>query len=73
MANIIKIKRKTTAGNPSPAVLADGELVWNEVDKKLGIKALGLFEEITSPAPSITSGTAAPSGGSDGDIYLQYT
>jgi hypothetical protein len=21
----------------------------------------------------ITSGTAAPSGGSDGDIYLQYT
>ena len=23
--------------------------------------------------PNITSGTAAPSGGVDGDIYLQYT
>jgi hypothetical protein len=27
----------------------------------------------TLDVPKITSGTAPPSGGNDGDIYLQYT
>jgi hypothetical protein len=28
---------------------------------------------LNAAVPVITSGTAAPSGGNDGDIYLQYT
>ena len=75
MANTIKIKRKTTTGLPSLAQIAIGEGVLNEVDNNLTYRksdnSLLTFSQGTSP--NITSGTAAPSGGSDGDIYLQYT
>jgi hypothetical protein len=36
--------------------------------------ASGLWKNVPATSgPTITSGTASPSGGSDGDIYLQYT
>jgi hypothetical protein len=38
------------------------------VDRSLVDKAY-----VDSVTPNITSGTAPPSGGNDGDIYLQYT
>jgi hypothetical protein len=40
----------------------------NFVDRSLVDKAY-----VDSVTPNITSGTAPPSGGNDGDIYLQYT
>jgi hypothetical protein len=33
----------------------------------------GLQTALDGKQKTITSGTAAPSGGADGDIYLQYT
>lgn len=33
----------------------------------------GLQTALEGKQKTITSGTAAPSGGADGDIYLQYT
>lgn len=60
-------------GNPKPLTNADllaASLEIHEDDDEL-------FEIVDGPAfggfARITSGTAAPSGGSDGDIYLQYT
>lgn len=50
MPNILKIKRKTTTGNPSAGVLAEGELVWNEVDEKLLIKSLGIVKVVNPTA-----------------------
>lgn len=38
MANVIRIKRKTTAGAPTTAQLAVGEFCYNTVDKTLSIK-----------------------------------
>ncbi len=38
MANIIKIKNKTTSGAPTPVQMATKELVFNEVDNKLYYK-----------------------------------
>lgn len=71
MANTIQIKRKTTTGAPTPAALQTGELCHVLPDKKLYIKNDdGTTTQIN---PVITAGTAAPSGGNDGDIYLQYT
>lgn len=37
------------------------------------LRADGTWASPPSGGSSITSGTSAPSGGSDGDIYLQYT
>jgi len=37
------------------------------------LRADGTWASPPSGGSSITSGTANPSGGSDGDIYLQYT
>jgi hypothetical protein len=71
MANIIKVKRKTTTGPPLAASLVEGEQCYVLPDKKLYIKnADGTITQINS---IITTGTAAPAGGNDGDIYLQYT
>lgn len=71
MTNTIQVKRKTTTGAPAPASLAVGEHCYVLPEKKLYIK--NLDGSITLLNQTITSGTAAPSGGSDGDIYLQYT
>jgi len=71
MANPITIKRKTSAGAPSPASLQTGEFCYVLPDKKLYIKN---DDNTVSPVNyNITSGSTAPSGGQDGDIYLQYT
>lgn len=71
MANTVQVKRKTTTGAPTPAALATGELCHVLPDKKLFIK--NADNTVTQINPVITSGTAAPTGGNDGDIYLQYT
>jgi len=46
----------------------DTDYSANFVDRSLVDKAY-----VDSVTPNITSGTAPPSGGNDGDIYLQYT
>lgn len=71
MGNTIQVKRKITTGAPDPALLAVGEHCYVLSDKKMYIK--NLDGSITLLNLAITSGTAAPAGGSDGDIYLQYT
>lgn len=43
----------------------DGTGAVDSVNGQTGVVVLDI--------PNITSGTAAPSGGVDGDIYLQYT
>lgn len=57
-----------------------GAAVWREVgpdqlqaDWNQANNALPDFIKNKPNVPVITSGTAAPSGGNDGDIYLQYT
>ena len=37
------------------------------------LRADGIWASPPSGGSTITSGTAIPSGGNDGDIYLQYT
>lgn len=71
MSNKIKIKRKTTPGAPSSSALDTGEMCLVVPDKKVYIK--NDDDTVTLLNNLITSGTAAPSGGNDGDIYLQYT
>jgi hypothetical protein len=71
MSNSLQIKRKTTAGAPAPATLQTGELCYVLPDKKLYVK--NDDNTVTQVNQIITSGTAAPAGGNDGDIYLQYT
>jgi hypothetical protein len=67
MAVVFIPKRLTVEevdGNPSgiisKLIVSSGTLSINDGQGTLNV-------------PCITSGTAAPSGGSDGDIYLQYT
>jgi hypothetical protein len=76
MANVIKIKRKTTTGLPSLAQIEVGEGVLNEVDNTITYRksdnSLLTFSQ-GGGGTTITSGTPTPTGGSDGDIYLQYT
>jgi hypothetical protein len=71
MANVIQVKRKTTTGAPPAASLAVGEQCYVIPDKDLWIK--NQDGTVTLINQTITSGTAVPSGGNDGDIYLQYT
>lgn len=76
MSNIVKIKYSNTPGSvPAPASLVLGQIAINTADKKLfwfdGTTIQSFL--LAGTIPTITSGTAAPSGGNDGDIYLQYT
>lgn len=72
MANTIRIKRKTTSGIPLAEDVEIGELVHVLPDKKIVVKNTDdSFIELTTI--NITSGTNPPTGGNDGDIYLQYT
>jgi hypothetical protein len=71
MSNVIQVKRKTTTGAPPAASLAVGEHCYVLPDKKLYIK--NVDGSLTLLNPTITTGTATPTDGSDGDIYLQHT
>jgi hypothetical protein len=71
MSNVIQVKRKTTTGVPAAASLAVGEQCYVIPDKDLYIK--NQDGTLTLINQTITSGTVAPTGGNDGDIYLQYT
>ncbi len=44
------------------------DTLTTEVDSALGT----INSTLSAKQKTITSGTAAPSGGSDGDIYIQY-
>ena len=59
----------------APANPASGyQIIFPLPDGHLYVKnSSGIQKKLTENIPVITSGTAAPSGGSDGDIYLQYT
>jgi hypothetical protein len=50
----------SASGIVSTLVVTDGTLTITDSTATLSV-------------PRITSGTAAPSGGNDGDIYLQFT
>jgi len=64
MANTIKLKRNSTAGQV-PSSLADGELAINTADEKLFIKnASGTIVEVQGAG----GGTTLPSGGSNGQV-----
>lgn len=72
MSNIIKIKRSQTTG-VLPESLEDGEIFINQKDRVIAYKDdVGVIRTLDLKI-KITSGTAAPTGGDDGDIYLQYT
>lgn len=76
MSNIVKIKYSNTPGAvPAPGSLVLGQIAINVIDKKLywfdGTTIQSFL--LSGTIPTINSGTAAPSGGADGDIYLQYT
>lgn len=76
MANTVKIKYSNTPGaTPAPGSLVLGQIAINVVDKKLFWFDGTTIQSFTlaGTIPTITAGTAAPTGGSDGDIYLQYT
>jgi hypothetical protein len=49
---------------------SNGDIWYNSTVEKFRKRENG---STTDLAPTITYGTAAPSGGNDGDIYLQYT
>lgn len=52
--------------------LADGELVWDKTVQRLKIgDGSTAWNSLPYLTQRITVGTAAPSGGADGDIYLQ--
>ena len=75
MANVVKIKYSSTPGAvPGAGTLALGQIAINVVDKKLFWFDGSTIQSFTlSGSSSITTGSTPPSGGSDGDIYLQYT
>jgi hypothetical protein len=55
---------------PSPV---EGDACWLQDQDVLQIYAAGGWQQLwPSTQPTITHGTAAPTGGSDGDVYLQY-
>jgi len=55
-------------------VLQPGELACELDTLKLKIgNGTDAWSALPYVAPRITIGTAAPAGGADGDIYLQYT
>ena len=52
------------------AKIADGTITETQLADSIPYTKLGLTSD---QVRTITAGTAAPSGGSDGDIYIQYT
>lgn len=67
----LKINLTPTAGDVSSPV--DGDLWYNNTTGKFRKRENGTTSDLAgSSSTSITSGTAEPSGGSNGDIYLQY-
>lgn len=52
------------------AKIADGTITETQLADGIPYTKLGLTSD---QVRTITAGTAAPSGGSDGDIYIQYT
>lgn len=73
MANIIKIKRKITTGAPPLASLEIGEGCLVIPDDTLYYKKdANTLIAFRSVSYQITYGTAEPTGGNDGDIYLKY-
>ncbi|MCA2570698.1 hypothetical protein [Microcystis sp. M42BS1] len=77
VANRTFYKQVTVPERPSIGDLwMDTSLVPPILKKCVGIDP-SIFASVEGGGggggPNITSGTAAPSGGADGDIYLQYT
>jgi hypothetical protein len=71
----IKLKRGTTsqwaAANP---ILLQGEAGIDTTENRVKYgDGSTAWSGLAFSSPKITVGTAAPSGGNDGDIYLQYS
>lgn len=69
MANIIKVKRKTSSGAPSLASLSEGEFCLVVPDAILYQRCNGALIQINNN-PKITVGTTAPLNPSTGDIWI---
>lgn len=69
----LKLNVKPAVGDIASPV--DGDIWYNSTTSKFRKRENGVTSDLdtTSGGLTITSGTAAPSGGVDGDIYLQYT
>lgn len=68
MANTIRLRRGSTA--PSAGSFVEGEPAWDSSNSRLYIKnSAGTMVKINN----ITTSTADPTGGSDGDIWIKYT
>jgi hypothetical protein len=72
MANVATISGNTISdsGIDLPSALAGKA---NATHSHVISEVTGLQTALDGKQKTITSGTAAPSGGADGDIYLQYT
>jgi len=66
MANVIRLKRKTTTGAPSLAQLAIGETCFVIPDEKLYIKKDATVITLLNPDAGAGDMTVAAYGGSDG-------
>lgn len=66
------IRQGTAAPTDAVGVNGDFYLRTSTNPKELYQKVSGVYV-LQGHVARITSGTAAPTGGNDGDIYLQYT
>ena len=60
----------TTTDNGVDKLQVNGSILGSSIKKSGGTSSQVLYAD--GGVKQITSGTAAPSGGNDGDIYLQY-
>lgn len=73
MPNAIQLKRSTSNG-AAPSSLQVGEFAINEADQKLFFRnAAGtvVSVDLASLRRVITISSSAPSGGSDGDLWIK--
>lgn len=73
MAQVVKLKRSAEPDAiPTTSDLEDGELAVNTNDGRLFMKRDSGTPEIITVGRSITVSADDPSGGQDGDIWIQY-